>query len=805
MAIQSATAMNAHPQRRFSKIAFIFLSAILSIAMPAQGVSKVTVSYGASSFEITDGGPGDTSSQEGRISFGFSAGAYSISVLGTLSKPFGGITPAQPFMDLAVSGVSSGAGELTITFQDDGWIFAPETATTRLAVNNSGRDNPFVTQLKSYQDATPIATVGPLVGLSTASASGTLLEARSYSLTLETKFTNLGGFGSISTDSSIQTTGPNRDVPAFPIVRTQPQNQAVPGGETVALNVAATGEAPLNYQWRKNGVNIVGANTARLSLNSVGAADSGQYSASVWNAFGAAESNPSAIAVLADGFDESSVIQHRIVRLPPVLETAENLVLVTHGVQLFWRTGATRASDLLWMTNMILGISNRISDPSTWDFQLIDWTVAAEDTEPATVANLGEKIGRIHGLTLAKKTWQHVHLIAHSAGAALIEAIAGELKAKSSSIHETFLDPYSGWFGGYKDVYGKNATWADNYFASDTIVVRETITDRILGNAFNVDVTWHDPKVKPNPTYGLSSSMCKPVSSHGWPVSFYYSNVVGTAFTCDFPYGFELSKEAGGWDRTSDLKKGTKAPVLCSTCPEPVLAQDQLPGLRNGMLNLGTSQFGMSVDGANVDYAKLDLSVYRSILDPLAVGKKSQSTAIANAPAWFAVAVVVTNTINFVEFQAVFAQPRVGDGMLSVYWNTNRIGLVDEGIALPELESFRFFLPATVSNGLYTLSFHLDAFTNVQSSVTVTNIATGYYGITEPSKLSVLGVTNGIPTLRFDGAKNFNYWLQTSSNLSDWEVSGVLINTNGTVTLSDFSASNQAPRFYRSFLPALGY
>ena len=169
-------------------------------------------------------------------------------------------------------------------------------------------------------------------------------------------------------------------------------------------------------------------------------------------------------------------------------------------------------------------------------------------------------------------------------------------------------------------------------------------------------------------------------------------------------------------------------------------------------------------------------------------------------PAWFAVGVEVTNAANFVRFDARFLSTNA-DGLLTVYWNTNEIGFVDEGVTANGFETHTFALPSAVTTGLYTLSFRLDSFNGTASSITVTNVTTGFVGVEQPFTLTVVGSTNRIPTLKLTGAAGFNYLLQRSTNLVDWTPSALLLNTNCTVLFTDFSATNSVQRFYRALLP----
>jgi metal-sulfur cluster biosynthetic enzyme len=64
-------------------------------------------------------------------------------------------------------------------------------------------------------------------------------------------------------------------------ITTQPVSQNVCAGANVTFTVAATGQAPLTYQWKKNGVNITGATSATLTLNAVSTADTANYTVTV--------------------------------------------------------------------------------------------------------------------------------------------------------------------------------------------------------------------------------------------------------------------------------------------------------------------------------------------------------------------------------------------------------------------------------------------------------------------------------------------------------------------------------------------
>ena len=71
-------------------------------------------------------------------------------------------------------------------------------------------------------------------------------------------------------------------------------------GTNVIFCVTATGTAPLTYQWRRNGLSIVGATQACYDLANVTIAHAGAYSVAVSNAAGGVISGDLALAVLPD-------------------------------------------------------------------------------------------------------------------------------------------------------------------------------------------------------------------------------------------------------------------------------------------------------------------------------------------------------------------------------------------------------------------------------------------------------------------------------------------------------------------------
>jgi glucose/arabinose dehydrogenase/chitodextrinase len=84
-----------------------------------------------------------------------------------------------------------------------------------------------------------------------------------------------------------------------PVISSQPSSISVIQGQPASFNVSATGATPLNYEWRKNGIPITGANSASYNIPSTTTSDMGQYSVRVFNTFGSVLSNSATLTVTA--------------------------------------------------------------------------------------------------------------------------------------------------------------------------------------------------------------------------------------------------------------------------------------------------------------------------------------------------------------------------------------------------------------------------------------------------------------------------------------------------------------------------
>jgi hypothetical protein len=99
-------------------------------------------------------------------------------------------------------------------------------------------------------------------------------------------------FGSVSSDRAVLTAL----IPAY--ITQQPQSIRVGGGSNATFTVVASSQTPFTYQWRHNGLDLMGATNAMLTLTNVQLSDAGEYTVVITDAVGPVVSQPASLTVL---------------------------------------------------------------------------------------------------------------------------------------------------------------------------------------------------------------------------------------------------------------------------------------------------------------------------------------------------------------------------------------------------------------------------------------------------------------------------------------------------------------------------
>lgn len=120
--------------------------------------------------------------------------------------------------------------------------------------------------------------------------------AQSYSGALEFTRANRSPISvALSGTGTSQTSTPG---PVAPTISSQPASAKITAGQTATFNVAATGTAPMTYQWKKNGAAISGAISSTYTTPAETTTDNNaQFTAEVSNAAGNATSNAAMLTV----------------------------------------------------------------------------------------------------------------------------------------------------------------------------------------------------------------------------------------------------------------------------------------------------------------------------------------------------------------------------------------------------------------------------------------------------------------------------------------------------------------------------
>ncbi len=188
--------------------------------------------------------------------------------------------------------VSNIAGSVTSTAAALTVIRPPEITTQPVAITiRIGQNATFRVVATG---TTPLAYQWRKNGINIAGASGatfTVTAAQS---------TDAGSYDVVVSNAAgaVTSSAATLTVNMPPIITTSPVSQTAAVGQTIVFTVEAAGTPPFSYQWRKNGVDIVGATDVSLVLTNIQPADAGNYRVAVSNMAGSVTSVAAALTVI---------------------------------------------------------------------------------------------------------------------------------------------------------------------------------------------------------------------------------------------------------------------------------------------------------------------------------------------------------------------------------------------------------------------------------------------------------------------------------------------------------------------------
>ena len=477
----------------------------------------------------------------------------------------------------------------------------------------------------------------------------------------------------------------------------------------------------------------------------------------------------------------------------------DSLIFITHGRI---PSGDNPDASMAWVDMMSNSVSAYLTAHHMTNWQVLGykWIEGAQRFVPDTVLNNARQFGAVVGKHIVSEGYTHVHFIAHSAGAGLIQSATDTIRSSPSSssviIHETFLDPYVGILGSGVSEYGQGTDWADNYFARDweteTFGNLFPFTDSVMLHTYNVDVTSLDTIDRVKLDYFITGEgipCYKTVSKHMWPVNFYSNTIAGIVSSDYDGFGFLLSEVGGSWCATTNTYKagngmggnGTALKTLGVVDPRCFLPlyPPTYPKVVVDFMN-SPSQFAGDIQAIAHDSIKLS----------------------THSPAWQATFVTLTNPVNVVSFDMEFQSVPDAQGLLSVYWDDHMIGSIDERAVQAGLQHYTYTFPLTSSNSLHMFGFRIDPFTNIQSVAVLTNVVLSCKGVIQPFTLSATtNTSNGLRLYQLNAQAGFEYIVQASADLINWTNIAILDNTGDATRFFDKDSLKNDYRFYRALAP----
>jgi len=160
-----------------------------------------------------------------------------------------------------------------------------------------------------------------------------------------------------------------------PVITEQPTNAIVYDGDAAMFEVTVVGSPPLEYQWSRNGSDLVGETNATLNLASVALADAGNFSVLVRNASGSVLSQEATLTVLP---------------VPPAITSQPVSRNVNEGTNVSFTVIATGTAPLTY--RWVFNATNTIPGANNSSLSLSNVALSASGNYTVLVSNAGGSV-----------------------------------------------------------------------------------------------------------------------------------------------------------------------------------------------------------------------------------------------------------------------------------------------------------------------------------------------------------------------------------------------------------------------------
>lgn len=352
-----------------------------------------------------------------------------------------------------------------------------------------------------------------------------------------------------------------------------------------------------------------------------------------------------------------------------------------------------------------------------WDVWVYDWRKKAKKLNPISAFNEAFDQGVHLAKLLEVFEYEHIHMIAHSAGANLINTTKTWLRGSDRTIHLTFFDAYDPLAiitadGQLISGYGEYADFVDNYVDTrtlDSILIGELdATKLLMPNAFNIDVTAWDKREEPLPP--LTAPF-----RHEWPYLFYNE---WTFTPMIYDLGYRLALESGSFPPI-DREKGE----ICNLSEDGQLGQPICDHFGNVFDWLGSNEQFRTIGDTSVVVTQITNSVTgvsQIFSNPL--GLLNYWLLETGSPIWTNMEISLMDPVDSLQFDYEFLSEIGAEGYLTVFFDGILIGHIDERYGNNEITTTPRFSLGSVLPGVHNLSIRVDPYTGVKSSIKLSNV-----------------------------------------------------------------------------------